>query len=119
MKKFLIIAAVLTAFSLQAGDAVIPQLGKAKAQQEQLTAKKRRGGSVRGWYTAIGHCNVRYGPGENYGIAFTVEDGEPLYVIGRVGNWYKLANCGGATDNDIYYTHVQNLRRYRGPITWG
>ena len=33
MKKFLIIAAVLTAFSLQAGDAAIPQLGKAKATQ--------------------------------------------------------------------------------------
>ena len=117
MKKLLMIAAVLTAFSLQAGDAAIPQLGKAKAQQEQLTAKKKRGGSVRGWYTAIGHCNVRYGPGENYSIAFTIEDGEPMYVVGRVGNWYKVLS--DATDDTIYYTHVQNLRRYRGPVNWG
>ena len=117
MKKILMIAAVLTAFSLQAGDAAIPQLGKAKAQQEQLTAKKKRGGSVRGWYTAIGHCNVRYGPGENYSIAFTIEDGEPMYVVGRVGSWYKVKS--DATDDTIYYTHVQNLRRYRGPVNWG
>ena len=117
MKKFLIIAAVLTAFSLQAGDAVIPQLGKAKAQQEQLTAKKKRGGSVRGWYTAIGTCNVRYGPGENYSVAYQIYDGEPVWVLGRVGSWYKIS--AGSGDSGVYYTHVQNLRRYRGPVHWG
>ena len=115
MKKILMIAAVLTAFSLQAGDAVMPQLGKAKAQQEQLTAKKKS--SVKGWYKAIGTCNVRYGPGENYGVAYQIYDGEPVWVLGRVGSWYKIS--AGSGDSGVFYTHVQNLRRYRGPVTWG
>lgn len=116
MKKLLIIVAVLTAFSLQAGDAAIPQLGKAKTHQEQLTAKKKKGGSVRGWYKAIGTCNVRYGPGENYGVAYQIYDGEPVWVYRRFGNWYEIASGSGVSET--YYTHVQNLRRYRGPVNW-
>ena len=50
-------------------------------------------------------------------VSFTIEDGEPMYVVGRVGSWYKVKS--DATDDTIYYTHVQNLRRYRGPVTWG
>ena len=125
MKKFLMIAALPAAFGLQASDSVIASFGKVTMpQQEQLTAKKKgkKGGSVVGWYTAIGHCNVRFGPGESYGIADTIDDGTHVWVIGRVGNWYKIAANsynGDPSDESVYYTHVQNLKRHRGPVTWG
>lgn len=118
MKKFFLLASlVLFSLSISASDELISVTQSNDNQSSALLARRTRGGSIKGWYTCIGRCNVRYAPSTSADIAFTLDDGEPVWVVGRVGNWYKIHH--GSSDDTIYYTHVQNLRRYYGPVTWG
>lgn len=40
-------------------------------------------------------CNIRSGPGTNYDILFTVEDGIPFKVIKSKGNWIYIQHADG------------------------
>ena len=121
MKKLLMIAALLAAFSLQAGDSVIAEFGKAATtKQEQLTAKKKsrkgRSRSLVGTYCKmIGRCNVRSGPGENYPVIDMLPNGYMVYVFRQSGDWFYIDMSLDCCDPDCKsygWTHRQNLRFY-------
>ena len=40
-------------------------------------------------------CNIRKGPGTQYGIAFTVENGIPFKILSRKGKWLKIQHADG------------------------
>ena len=40
-------------------------------------------------------CNIRSGPGTNYDILFTVEEGIPFKVIKSKGNWIYIQHADG------------------------
>ena len=116
MKKILLFVVIATmSLSLSAGDCAPKKNGQRKSTQSTLTTKKSKK-FHKGWYKAIGTCNLRYGPGENYKVAYQIEDGEPVYVVKKKGNWYGLHH--GSDDPTVYWTHVTNLKAYYGPVTW-
>lgn len=116
MKKILLfVAAVTMALSITAGDGAPKSINQPKKNSNSLVAKKSKK-FRKGWYTAIGTCNLRYGPGKNYAVAYQIEDGEPVYVVKKKGDWYGLNHA--SDDPTIYWTHVTNLKPYYGPVTW-
>lgn len=120
MKKALLLSIATTmALSITAGDIPAQNANQNSDTSTTLIAKKsktKKSTFHKGWYTAIGTCNLRYGPGTNYSIAYQIEDGEPVYVVKKKGNWYGLHH--GSSDETIYWTHVSNLKPYYGPVTW-
>ncbi len=40
-------------------------------------------------------CNVRSGPGEDFGIAFTAEKGVPFKELERKGDWIQIQHADG------------------------
>ena len=118
-KTFLLTIAAIVALSIAAGDSPAQNTNQNDNSSTVLIAKKtktKKSSFRKGWYTAIGTCNLRYGPGTNYSIAYQIEDGEPVYVVKKKGNWYGLLH--GSSDETVYWTHVTNLKPYYGPVTW-
>lgn len=105
--------------SIAAGDTTLTKINQTKSNTSTLVAKKTKSKAIKfrkGWYTAIGTCNLRYGPGKNYAVAYQIEDGEPVYVVKKKGDWYGLYH--GSSDETVYWSHVTNLKPYYGPVTW-
>ena len=40
-------------------------------------------------------CNIRSGPGTEFKVLFTVEDGIPFKVLKKKGNWIKVQHADG------------------------
>ena len=77
-KTFLLAFAAIVALSITAGDVPTQNAGQNCNGATTIIAKKSKTNKStfrKGWYTAIGTCNLRYGPGTNYSIAYQIEDG--------------------------------------------
>ena len=115
MKKlFLMAGALLLALNIVAGDKQQQQVPmkigqKQVKEQPVLTAR-----GLIGWGSAVGRCNVRKGPGTNYGVAFVIYDGQGFRVLSQRGQWYRI-KMGFHGGGRIGWTHEQNINWCEDP----